>query len=418
MSRGAAIVNRMDEFAMLLAGAGDHVVLKAPPDEDYLAYLDQVGLPLPRVLCPQRQDANRVVTDDVIADPALVERLRNLAGVGAHLLPHGVSTVEEQLSTVAGIPIAGSPAAVCKAVNSKIYSRRAADDLGLPQTVGWTCETIEEWETAVAGSRSVLADGGRVVVKDAFGVSGKGLALVDSDTRLALLDRKIRSRAQRSGDDRLALVVEGWADKRTDLNYQVTVGHDGTVSFDFVKEAITERGVHKGHRIPARLTAAQETRIRDAGLRLGQRLASDGYRGVAGIDAIIDTSGQVLPVIEINARNNMSTYQVRMQEILVGTGQPALARQYPLRLSRRLAFKELHALLDGLLIGGPAGTGLLVNNFATVNAAAPTVRHGGATFDGRLYGLLVGETEQQLAALDSEVARRLTELGTDRTGEW
>ena len=39
-----AIVNRMDEFALLLAGPGDHVVLKAAPDPDYLSYLTSLGI--------------------------------------------------------------------------------------------------------------------------------------------------------------------------------------------------------------------------------------------------------------------------------------------------------------------------------------------------------------------------------------
>jgi D-alanine-D-alanine ligase-like ATP-grasp enzyme len=402
-----AVVNRMDEFALLLAGTGDHVVLKEEPDPDFLAYLSDLGILLPDLLCVRQQEPDRVVTEDALADPALLARLGELHARGARLLPHGVSVLEERLAAAGGIAIAGSPAAVCKAVNGKIYSRHVADELGLRQPPGWTCENLAEWDAAVRRARALLADGGTVVVKDAFGVSGKGILVVDDERILLSLDRKVRSRAERTGDDRLTLLIETWVGKRADLNYQVTVGGDGAVQFDFVKEAITASGVHKGHRFPADLTAAQRDELRMAGEALGRRLAADGYRGVVGVDALVGADERLFPVIEINARSNMSTYQARLQEAFVPAGRYAMAGQYPLRLGGRLPFKRLRAALDGILVTADSGSGVLVNNFATVNAAAGT---GGPTFDGRLYALLVADSPAALAALDRELTVRLTRL--------
>ena len=405
--RSTALVNRMEEFALLLAGEGDTVVLKEQPDHDFVSYLENVGIPLPAVLCPQAQQPERIITEDVLADAQLLLQLGRLGTRGAALLPHGVSDREEVLVARSGLPLAGASATVCKAVNSKIFSRLIADELGLPQPPGWTCNTVDEWGTAIAGARRIVAGGGRVVVKDAFGVSGRGLLQIDSERRLDLIDRKIRSRAERTGDGRLALVVEEWVDTRADLNYQVTVSCNGSVRIDFVKEAITDRGVHKGHRMPARLGRDQERGVWRAAELIGGRLAAEGYVGIVGIDAMIDAGDRVLPVVEINARSNMSTYQVRIQQLLVGAGQEAWARQYPLRLGRRVPFKEIHTALDGLLLTGRGDSGVLVTNTATVNAAA-----GGAAggFEGRLYALLVADTADRLAAVDRETARRLASL--------
>lgn len=398
----AAIVNRMDEFAVLLAGAGDHVVLKSAPDPDYLAWLAGLGVPLPRILVTDSADPAATVSVDALRSPRLLAELRTLAAQGAHLLPHGMSGVEERLCELTGLAPALPPVPVVKAVNSKIYSRRVAAELGLPQAVGWECETVAEFAAAAGEAARSVAAGRRVGVKDAYGVSGKGIVVVDDPRRLDQLVRMVTRRAEKTGDQRIALVIEEWADKALDLNYHFTVGRDGHVRFDFVKEALTEHGVHKGHRIPARISAAHTAQLVDTADRLGARLAADGFHGVVGVDAITTTDGGLLPVLEINARNNMSTYQTALQERFMGPGSVALARQYDLTLTGPVSFADLADRLGDLLFTAERGTGLLVNNFATVNAAAPPPDDP-RPYAGRLYGLLMAASEQELADLDRAI---------------
>ncbi|MDB1085981.1 ATP-grasp domain-containing protein [Streptomyces sp. ACA25] len=402
-----AIVNRMDEFTLLLAGKADHVILKSAPDPGYLAYLEDLGIDLPHILVTDVNDPARSVSADALDSPRLLRALRELAAGGAHLWPHGMSATEEQLCELTGLRAALPPAALVKAVNSKIYSRRLADELGLDQARGWACETVEEFAAAAdEAAAGPLAAGRRVGIKDAYGVSGKGIVVVDDARRLGQLVRMVTRAAAKSGDNRVSLVIEEWADKAVDLNYHFTVGRDGTVRFDFVKEAITDKGVHKGHRFPARISEEHAAAIERCAARLGARLAADGFHGVVGVDAIITTDGALLPVLEINARNNMSTYQTTLQERFMRTGSVAVARQYDLSLTGRHTFAELRELLGPLLFDAASGCGLLVNNFATVNAAAPD-EDSGRTHSGRLYGLLLGEREADLAHLDHAIAERL-----------
>ncbi|QOC89745.1 ATP-grasp domain-containing protein [Micromonospora craniellae] len=408
---GSAVVNRMDEFALLLAGPGDRVLLKAAPDPDYLAFLTGLGVQLPEIHTVSAQNPQHTVAQDVLADSDLLSRIAEWAEQGAYLSVHGVSVLEEEIAARTGIRIAGSSAQTCKAVNSKVYSRQVADEVGLRQPAGRGCVTIAEWSAAVAWAKEVLAAGRRVVVKDAYGVSGKGIVVVDDPRRLDQMDRMVSRKARTTGSDRIALVVEEFVAKRADLNYQMTVGRDGDVRFDFVKEAITESGVHKGHRIPARLDARQEAEIREAARLLGERLHTDGYVGVVGVDAMVGDDERLFPVTEINARNNMSTYQLPLQERFVPAGWVALARQYPLRLSEPLPFKRLHGAIGDVLLPRAGEEGVLVNNFATVNAAAG----GEGGFDGRLYALVIAPTEARVRQLDEHVAGVVAGL-TERTG--
>jgi len=394
-----AVVNHMDEFALLLAGADDHVVLKAAPDPDYLAYLKGLGLELPTVHVASGADAQRSVTEDTLGDPDLLATLSELAAQGCRLVAHGVSTLEERLARATGLPLAAPDSSTCKSVNSKVYSRAVADRLGLRQPLGWGCSTAEELTTAVGECRALVAAGRRIGIKEAFGVSGKGITVVDDERRLDRLHRMILRGAENA---RISFVIEEWVTKTVDLNYQFTVSKDGTVRFDFVKEALTDRNVHKGHRMPPDLPATTLAEIRDVAEPLGARLAADGYFGVVGVDAFVDPDGGLYPVVEINARHNMSTYQVPLQEKLVGPNQVALARYYPLPLERPVPFGEVSRMLDGLMPARPGGTGLVVNNFATVNASA-----GDGPFEGRLYGLVVADTTDELTEIDRRITERL-----------
>ncbi|MEV4318238.1 ATP-grasp domain-containing protein [Actinocrispum sp. NPDC049592] len=404
---GSAVVNHMDEFALLLGESRDHVVLKSAPDEDYLGYLGELGVPLPAIHVVREQDPGRTVTEDALADPKVLNELSLLPD--AVIVAHGVSEVEERLAARTGLPLAAPDAALCKAVNSKVYSRRVADDLGLRQPAGFGCETLADLRVAFDWAGTPLAEGRAVVIKEAFGVSGKGIAVLRDERRLDRLYRMIAKQVERSGQDRIAFVVEEWVAKKADLNYQFTVGRDGSVHFDFVKEALTEGGVHKGHRFPARLSTGAVSELVTSAEQIGKRLAEDGFFGVVGVDALLDAGGGIYPVIEINARNNMSTYQVRLQERFVGPGSLALAKHYPVRLNRPTGFGVLRELLGGLLFDGRKG--LLVNNFATVNAAADP--ENPAPFDGRLYGVIVAGTADELSAIDDQVAARLAAIKED-----
>lgn len=406
MPASRVIVNRMDECALLLAGPDDHVVLKAPPDEEYLRYLVDLGLALPQVHTIEHQQPQRTVSEDAVADPQLVAALGRLAGTGAQLWPHGVSVVEERLAELTGLPLAAPAAAACKQVNSKIYSRLLADELGLPQPEGMVCRDIDELDQAVRSAGAWLDEGRPIVLKDAFGVSGKGIMVVRDTQRLAQLHALIARRARR-GAGRVGVIMEEWLPKRHDLNYQMTVDRAGDVHFDVVKEAITSDGVHQGHRMPAPLTPPQHRQVRSAAEQIGRRLAADGYFGVVGVDALTTTDGRLYPIIEINARNNMSTYQERLRRTWFGPETVALARQYPIRLTRALPFGELRTLLDGVLADRPDRPGLVINNFATVNAAASAAGGEGTGFGGRLYGVVAADSARQVAAIDREVTERL-----------
>lgn len=401
----APVVTRMDELGVLLAGPADHLVLKRPIDPEYDAYLREIGFAPPTVLTPDEVSADRPTAEDLLNSPVALRELAALGERGARLLPMGTSVAEQKLAEAAGLPLAVPDAATFERVNSKIYSRRATERLGLRPVPGACVETVGELEQVLAGYRTDPPAGG-MVVKDAYGVSGKGLVLLDSVTKLDRLLTMVTRRARRTGDDRLAVVVEEWLPRESDLNYQITVDRDGGVSLDFVKRALTRDGVHQGHLFPAGLSPAHLDEVAHAANAIGGQLHADGFTGVAGIDAILTTGGVLHPVLEINARFNMSTYQGGVTERFGGPDTVTLARHYPLRLAAPLRFAALRDAL-GPLLRTDAPDRVVITCFATVNAEADSVE---PPFDGRLYLMLFAPDATRLTALDTAVRAALVPL--------
>ena len=396
ISFAGATVNRMEEMGVLLAGEGDVVVLKADMDPAFADYLSGLGAAAGRTVSAEHSDPERMVTEDALASPRLLEELRALGDGRTYLMPLGISAAEEELSKESGLPLAGPSASICKAVNGKIFSRQLVEETGLIDVPGKICRTVGELRGALTGQ---LAAGGRVVVKESLGVSGRGMVRVE-DERGA--ERLLRLIERRGLDAPANLVVESWIEHAQDLNYQLVVSRTGDVRFETVKAAVLREGVHQGHRFPVELPPAAAGQLQEATEKIGRALHAEGYFGMVGVDAMLGADGTLYPCLEINARFNMSTYQSRIAERFIPEGAHAIAATIGLRPSRTHTFGEVADALGDLLLDGSGRPGVLVNNFATLNAAA---ENGG--FHGRLYAICVAESAEAVLAVRDEADKRL-----------
>ncbi|MFE6687037.1 ATP-grasp domain-containing protein [Streptomyces sp. NPDC057743] len=400
----APTVQRMEELGALLADPSDHLLLDQHLAPAFRAYADRIGLGAPAELVTPAPAGPGGTSQAVLDSPELLARLGKIAADGGYLMPMGTSAAEQKIAEATGLRLAVPAADTFERVNSKIYSRRLVDELGLRAVPGFCCETTGELRRALTEG---IADG-PLIVKDAYGVSGKGLVVLDGPAKAERLLRMADRRARRTGDDALHVVVERFLPKEADLNYQFTIDRTGQVRFDFVKQALTEGGVHLGHLMPADLTEGQRHQLRDAAERIGARLFHDGFFGVVGVDALLGADGLLYPVLEINARLNMSSYQGRITERFAGPKSHALARHYPLRLRREVSFEEVTSALGPLAAPPTGGTGAVLTCFGTVNAQAGTA----SPFPGRLYALLVAPGRAELHALDRRITEALRPLDT------
>jgi len=401
LSFAAATVNRIEEVGVLLADDSDFVVLKAPVDADYSAYLDTLGVASGRRLVVDRNEPDRSVTADALDSPRLRAELAALNDGATYLMPLGVSRDEELLADAVGLPLAGPSAEVCRRVNGKIFSRELVDAAGLTPVPGYACRTLDELSAALD---ACLSDGdGRLVVKESLGVSGRGMIVLEDARRAGrLLEMLARKGAERP----VSVVVERWIEKQFDLNYQFVLGRDGTVDFETVKTVLTRNGAHRGHLFPPPLRPDQLLALESAAEVIGKVLAGEGYFGLVGVDAILGADDTLYPCLEINARFNMATYQNRIVERLIRPEQTTLATVLDLKVARAHRFDEVRAALGDLMFTADSPRGVLINNFSTLNAAVVP----GRTTHGRVYALCIGEDIEEVERMRSEAETALVRM--------
>lgn len=403
------VVHRMEELGLFLAGKNDFVVLKGNPDQAYIRYVQGNGFELPTIIVVEENDPKQNITENILNCKRTLKQLSSLATQEqVYLMPFGVSAKEELLSKLTGIPLAVPNSETFKKVNNKIFSRELNDKLGIKQIRGFNCSSIEELQMAFVQLRDVLQRNGKLVLKDALGVSGKGIVVIDSERKfercLSMLQKGSRAGQKKA----LQYVLEEWIDKVSDLNYQLFISKEGTVTFQFVKEALVKNGVHQGHLMPSTLSKEQIEELQEVGGKLGRALYEAGYYGIVGIDAILDKEGLIWPNLEINARFNMSTYQCVIQERwLDAPTKLALATHYPLKLKQQLSFEFLYDLLRDDLFSPSKGSGFLITNFSTVNAAFVSE---GQAFNGRLYGMIITDRMKKLEQMDERIRKALSKV--------
>ena len=402
-----AVVNRLEEMSLFLAEYPDTLILREPSDEGFLGYLAGLGFRPPRILNVKAADRQTPISAAVLADEELCAHISRLAREdNLYLLPFGKTRLEEEIAAKTGVKTLGPPARVVAYVNSKIYSRKLSTELGLKTIPGCECESPEDLEEGFRGLKAILDEGRKLVLKEAMGVSGKGLVVIDSEAKFQQLTTLLKRRAKPG--TRYYFVLEVWIDKERDINYQIFISASGEVRLLAIKEIVTQNGVHLGHRFPPALSDAQTACYEQAAQAIGRRLFADGFTGIAGLDSIIGREGEVYPALEINARFNMSTYQLGLEH-LIGPTAKVIAKYYPLVLAEPVSFVRVRDCIGDKLFGATGdGAGVLIQNFATVNVNARTA--DGGTFKGRLYALVVGESFKQIERIDRAVTEKLATL--------
>jgi hypothetical protein len=278
----------------LLCGPGDCFTLASPPGEAAIAHWRRAGLrgrPVTSANDLPPGAPARAVAQLFAVTPSSILRAREF----------GTGLDHPAMETV-------------RRVNGKLWSFEARARLGCGLGRLIRSGNALEHAAQTIGSREGL------VVKEDHGVSGRGNFVVTSPGGLArlkqYLDRQVKAGAEG------ALVAEPYLAVAVDFSGHLEITREGDTRFLGMRRTINDAGRYVAScALPARI----EAQIRRSGYAqvmqaLGAALFSEGYFGPASVDSVLTADGQVVPVLEVNARLSMGRLALAAEQ------QPGAAR--------------------------------------------------------------------------------------------
>ncbi|TWP47010.1 hypothetical protein FKR81_33720 [Lentzea tibetensis] len=297
---GSGDVSAMDELLAGFCSPDDTLVTRNPLDPVLLESWDEAGL-----------------------------RFRHHSGshvgflLDKEIVPYAVTTEVAALSTTR-LPAVDAVARV----NSKTWSNELVVELGLPGAgvVARSAAAVEQLVSDLDGP---------AVVKDPYGVSGRGSVEVSSPGVLRAVTRVLARQSKR-----VELVVQPLFAKRHDLSAHGEVTQDGAWRW-LGAQVVRNRGFRyagSGPLSDGLMAVAEEQGWRQAVLAVAECVAEAGYFGPLSIDAMLLADDTLVPVLEINARYSLG--------------------RLSLELDRRFGDGDLRSHLWQVELGVPPGTGV------------------------------------------------------------
>jgi|GEM_PF-2286317 len=350
---GDRLVSQMDLYQIYLADRDDLVLLKEAPDPEFLSYLEEEKIAIPRV---------------AIGEPSeYTGEFRNRIAV-----PYLMDEQEEQFLKDNGGRWIGPPARLSVELNSKVATRKLCEEIGFPVSDGTICEGLDAVRRACAELEG-RHPGARLVVKTAYGSSGKALFHIHRGSDLEMLLGYFQRQISR-GVGQPVVTVERWHQVERHLTAQLWLGGTNCEILAMTEQRITDAGVYRGSRLhpdlPEPLIAAYSERLQ----QLGKSLHTRGYRGFIGVDSILDEDGTLIPVIEINARLTMVTYLLKIRKRQLERGFSRMETQsYDFKLHPGAQFTDLAEKIKSIRLSAEQG-GVFVYGFHHNGESADRLR--------------------------------------------
>ncbi|MDT5093599.1 MAG: hypothetical protein QOH60_2962 [Mycobacterium sp.] len=370
MRTGSDVVSTLDELLAAGCSPGDLLITRRALSPAVRECLGDAGIEFDHLAAENMASDNEV-------DGHPVERLlgaqpmTEVAAPHDNVKPYAVLPDTVSLLTQWGRAAHVPSVDVVARVNSKTWSNTLVGKLGLP---GCARVSRSVDELFSAASESALP----VVVKDPYGVSGRGALRVNSAGVMKAIERVLRR--QEAEGRRIELLVQQEFAKKCDFSGHLDVKRDGTTHFLGIQMMVNHgfRHLGSGPAGPDLMSLLDRNGYRDVLEDVGAALADEGYHGPVGVDSMVLDDDTLVPVLEVNARRSLGLLALVAGNRVAHTGLTCHLWQLGLTLEPNESVDDvISALREArLLYLGGARPGVLVLGGGSLSEK-----------DGRLYGM-------------------------------
>ncbi|PUA36331.1 hypothetical protein C8Z91_23210 [Paenibacillus elgii] len=392
------IVLCMDELLFPLCGPDDILVTRCRIDDALLDYFDKLGVSFHHhsvvdLTSPEAEEALR--SQDFASCIFKLAPRDGIPGSNTDkpyvLSPYAVT---EEAQEYAGKVAFANPLpdlAVVKRVNSKLYHHRLLEDTGLRTygTPAMSVEDVEQYGTE-------LLSKGAFLIKDPFGVSGKGNLLIESPSLLKRIVSYLRK--QEEAGSQTLFLLEPLLPKAADFSSQWLLEPDGTRQLISVQRMMNRQQNYGGSvTAEAAFVNSLEQKgyfsMLEAALH---ELYLDGYFGYVCFDSMLLEDGELVPIVEINARMSMGLINAHLDGLLAGWNLKGWLTYLSVALPDKFRFERLLQTLEDeqLLFTPLRQSGIMPLSSGTLTVNGGPGARSNAKPKGRLYVSVIGQTEE------------------------
>ena len=411
------VIERMDEMLFLLCEPGDRLLTARSIAEPLVDYLHQIGFAF-------TANAFNVLEEDEAArgegkagrslfaygeGHCSTSMLRDYVAGANRLEAWAVLKESSEFAERLSITIELPSYDVVQTVNAKSYSSMMRDRLGLTNIA-----TLVSNPDEFLAAGYLMLKSGPFLIKDEYGVSGGGNLLVQSEAILQRLARHLEKQCLAGSS--LRFILEPLVSKQQDFSGRLFISSDGKISLLGIKEMKNNGFAFQAMQTPSPFLSQTlvQQRYFEIIHKVGEELFVDGYFGEACIDSMLLTSGDIEPIVEINARKSMSSLHHAMQEYLLHYDLAGELTHIVAAPSRHVSAEELLDSLEasGLLFKQNCMHGVIPINIGTLlYDPSAQLEETSRALPGRLYVILVHNEEPARGRLLAATMKLLEKLG-------
>ncbi|MDP4095713.1 hypothetical protein OIN60_02765 [Paenibacillus sp. P96] len=412
---GAAIVAAMDELLFCFCGQEDVLLTRYAMTSAHRQYISRFGFSPAvnkRDLCGGEPAAAAQASSASVFELLSRGREDGLSGLpgleDCLLSPFAYLPYTEEAAKAWGIRLHQPSLETIRKVNAKTYSSMLKRHLGLSNP-GLIVTSVADMERE---GHKLLGEG-TFLVKDDFGVSGKGNLHITSTHMLERIVSYLRQQEQQG--KKICFILEPFLEKKQDFSCQFVISEAGEVEILSVQLLANSSFSYRESLLPdpAFIGRLEEKGYFELMKVVGRQLWTDGYFGDVCVDSMTLRDGSLEEIVEINARRSMSLIKHNIDVLLAKRSLRGSMTHYTLSHQGALPYEDLLHYLDhaGLLFTEDCEEGVmpLSANTLYVNTGGRDAddpisgTHGGARIQqkgkGRLYLAMIAENQDRKAQL-------------------
>ena len=395
----AQIISSMDELLFPLCGKNDVLITRHKMDQSFRQYLNQIGFSFQSNELSLENPRNALSQDEenvfkLIVDTDRPDYYSQLIEKHSVLEPYAVLPHLQEFCSRYGVTFQGPDFDIVMNVNSKIYSYLLHGRLGL-KSYGRMVENSKDMSRI--GLQYLEPCG--FLIKDPFGVSGKGNIYVNTQRILERIVKFIEAQ-ERSGKY-TRFIVEPFYDKKMDFSCQIQISQKGVVSILSVQQMENNGFAYSGSKKAKSdlLAILDKNSYFDIMVQAAGELHRDGYYGNICVDSMLLNNNEIIPILEINARKSMGYLNHLMDRFLNNYDTSGEMSYLPVCYQKIHSFESILSHLDdnGLLFNPKKGQGIipLSSKAMTVNGEMDMNPEADKFYKGRLYFSIAGADNEE-----------------------